>query len=128
MHEPSVINEMTVNKAKWEALPKDIQQIFTYACGYEHGTLTAENDASNASALEVLIRQHNVQLRKLPDDFVRAYGAAWTEVLKELREAGDPLTKKILDSYYKFLREQMAWTRIGMQEYLNARLMGFRPT
>lgn len=128
MHEPSVINEMTVNKAKWDALPKDIQQIFAYACGDEHVQLTAENDASNAGALEVLIRQHNVQLRKLPDDFVRAYGGAWTEVLKELRDGGDPLTGRILDSYYKFLREQMAWTRIGMQEYLNARLIGFRPT
>ena len=69
-----------------------------------------------------------MQLRKLPDDFIKAYGTAWGEVLKELRDGGDALTKKTLDSYYKFQREQMAWTRIGLQEYLNARLIGFRFT
>ena len=77
MHEPATLNEITVNKAKFDALPKDVQQIFAWGCGDEHGQLTAENDASNAGALEVLIKQHNVQLRKLPDDFVKAYGKAW---------------------------------------------------
>jgi TRAP-type mannitol/chloroaromatic compound transport system substrate-binding protein len=128
MHEPAVLNEMTVNKSRWDALPKDIQQIFAWGCGDEHCQLTAENDASNAGALEVLIRQHNVQLRKLPDEFIQAYGRAWTEVLTELRDTGDALTKRTLDSYYKFQREQMAWSRIGLQEYLNARLTGFRAT
>lgn len=128
MHEPATINEITVNKAKWDTLPKDVQQIFAWGCGDEHAHVTAENDANNAGALETLIRQHNVQLRKLPDDFVKAYGAAWGDVLKELRDNGDALTKKTLDSYYKFQREQMAWTRIGLQEYLNARLIGFKFT
>jgi len=128
MHEPATINEITVNKAKWDTLPKDVQQIFAWGCGDEQVHVTAENDANNAGALETLIRQHNVQLRKLPDDFVKAYGAAWGDVLKELRDNGDALTKKTLDSYYKFQREQMAWTRIGLQEYLNARLIGFKFT
>ena len=76
MHEPATLNEITVNKAKFDALPKDVQQIFAWGCGDEHVQLTAENDASNAGALEVLIKQHNVQLKKLPDDFVKAYGDA----------------------------------------------------
>ena len=126
MHEPATLNEISVNKAKFEALPKDIQQIFAWACSDEHVQLTAENDASNSSALETLIKQHGVQLKRMPDDFFKTYGAAWHEVLTELRDGGDALTKKILDSYYKFQREQMAWSRIGLQEYLNARLIGFK--
>ena len=126
VHEPATVNEITVNKARFATLPKDIQQIFAWGCGDEHCQFTADNDANNAGALEALIRQHGVQLRKLPDDFIQAYGRAWTEVLKELRDTGDDLTKRTLDSYYKFQREQMAWTRIGLQEYLNARLTGFR--
>lgn len=128
LHEPATLNEISVNKAKFDSLPKDIQQIFAWACAEEHVQLTAENDANNAGALEVLIRKHNVQLRRLPDDFIKAYGKAWGEVLKDLRDSGDALTKKTLDSYYKFQREQMAWTRIGLQEYLNARLIGFQFT
>jgi len=126
LHEPATLNEITVNKAKFDALPKDIQKVFEWACADEYVQLTAESDASNAGALETLIRQHNVQLRHLPEDFIKAYGQAWGEVLKELRDQGDAITKKTLDSYYKFQREQMAWSRIGMQEYLNARLVGFK--
>jgi len=126
MHEPATLNEITVNKAKFDSLPKDIQKMFEWACGDEHCQLTAENDASNAGALEVLIKQHGVQLKHFPEDFIKAYGAAWGEVLKELRDGGDALTKKTLESYYKFQREQMAWSRIGLQEYLNARLVGFK--
>ena len=127
-HEPATLNDIAVNKAKFDALPKDIQQIFAWGCSDEHVQATAENDANNAGALETLIKQHNVQLKRLPDDFIKAYGVAWGEVLKELRDGGDRLTQETLDSYYKFQREQMAWTRIGLQEYLNARLVGFRFT
>lgn len=126
MHEPATINEISVNKAKWDALPKDLQQIFAWGCGDEHCEATAENDANNAGALATLISQHKVQLKRLPEDFITEYGKAWNEVLTELRTAGDAITKKIFDSYYKFQREQMAWSRIGLQEYLNARLTGFK--
>ncbi len=125
-HEPATLNEISVNKAKFEALPKDIQQIFAAICGDEHATTTAENDANNAGALATLITQHKVQLKRLPDEFIKAYAKGWNEVLAELRESSDALGKKIFESYYKFLREQMSWTRIGMQEYLNARLTGFK--
>ena len=77
-------------------------------------------------SLATLITQHKVQLKRLPDEFLQAYGKGWNEVLTELRDTGDALAKKIFDSYYKFQREQMSWTRIGMQEYLNARLIGFK--
>ena len=126
MHEPATLNEITVNKAKWDALPKEIQQIFAWGCSDEHIQFTAECDASNAGALATLVHQHKVQLRRLPDDFLQSYGKAWNEVLAGLREGGDALSKRILESYYKFQREQMAWTRISMQEYLNGRLIGYR--
>lgn len=126
MHEPATLNEVSVNKARFEALPKDIQRIFAFICADEHCEATAENDANNAGALATLIAQHKVQLKRLPDDFLQAYGKGWNEVLTELRDGSDALAKKIFDSYYKFQREQMSWTRIGMQEYLNGRLIGFK--
>lgn len=126
MHEPATMGELSVNKAKFDALPKSAQLAFEWAVSDEYLTQTAEADASNASALEVLIKQHNVQLKRLPDDFLKAYAQGWNQILTEMRDAGDAITKKTIDSYYKFLREQIAWSRIGMQEYLNARLISMR--
>ncbi|MGE0224436.1 MAG: TRAP transporter substrate-binding protein [Acetobacteraceae bacterium] len=126
MHEPATMAEISVNKAKFDALPKSTQLAFEWAVGDEYLKQTAEADASNAGSLEVLIKQHQVQLKRLPDDFLKAYAQGWTQVLTEMRDGGDAITKKTIDAYYKFLREQIAWSRIGMQEYLNARLISLR--
>ena len=126
MHEPATMAEISVNKAKFDALPKDIQRAFEWAVADEYLTQTAESDGSNAGSLDVLLKQHKVQLKRLPDDFLQAYGKGWNEVLTEMRDTGDAFTKKTLESYYKFQREQMAWSRIGLQEYLNGRLIGFK--
>ena len=126
MHEPATMAELSFNKAKFYALPKEFQLAIQWAVADEYLTQTAEADASNAGSLEVLIKQHKVQLRRLPDEFLQAYGKGWNEVLQELRDGGDEFTKRTLESYYKFLREQMAWSRISMQEYLNGRLIGIK--
>ena len=127
MHEPGTMGEISVNKAKFAALPKSVQLAFEWAVADEYLKQTAEADANNASSLEILIQQHNVQLKRLPDEFIKAYGAGWNEVLTEMRDNGDALTKKTIEAYYKFMREQIAWSRIGTQEYLNARLISLRP-
>jgi TRAP-type mannitol/chloroaromatic compound transport system substrate-binding protein len=126
MHEPSSTGEIAVNKSKFSALPKDIQLAFQWAVADEFLIQSSEYDALNGKALETLVKQHNVQLRRLPEDFLKAYGKAWNEVLAELRDGGDATTKKVLASYYGFLREQVAMSRIGMQEYLNGRLIGLQ--
>lgn len=126
MHEPASTGEISVNKAKFNALPKDMQLAFQYAVSDEYLIQSSEYEAQNGKALTALIQQHKVQLRRLPDDFLKAYAKAWSEVLQELRDSGDALTKKTLESYYGFLREQVAMSRLGIQEYLNGRLIALQ--
>ena len=126
MHEPQTTGELSFNLSKFTALPKSMQLAVEWAVGNEYHIQSAEFDAEHAAALETLIKVHKVQLRRLPDDFLKAFGEAWNEVRKELYDGGDALTKKTLDSYYKFLPQVMAVTRIGLQEYLNGRLIGLK--
>ena len=126
MHEPGTYAEVAVDKKKFEALPKDVQQIFALCAADENVRLTSEFNARNGEALETLVRQHNVQLRRFPNEVLTAYGKACGEVIAELRESGDAITKKIIESFLKTRREQMAWTRIGEQEFMNARLLDYK--
>ena len=82
----------------------------------------------------------------LPGLFGALIGAGLTAVLMALSAAsfllavrvtkGDPLNPLFYAvvlgasalKIVAFQREQMAWTRIGLQEYLNARLIGFQFT
>lgn len=126
MHEPGTQTEFTVDKNKFDALPKDFQRAFALCAAEENIRLTAEFNARNGQSLEALVRQHGAQLRRFPNDVLTAYGNAVGEVITELRESGDPNTKKVVESFLKARREQMAWSRIGEQEFMNARLLDYK--
>ena len=126
MHEPGTQIEVTVDKKKFTALPKDVQRIFEACCHNENNLLTSEFNARNGAALETLIRQHNVQLKRFPNDFLQAYGNAAGEVIQEMRDSGDPITKEIVESFLKARRDLMNWARIADQGFMNARLLDIK--
>ncbi|MGH9365118.1 MAG: ABC transporter substrate-binding protein, partial [Thermoanaerobaculia bacterium] len=117
--------QCTINKTKWEALAPDLQQVIASACAAENDTVLAEFNARSGPALATLVREHGVQLRQFPKSVLTAFGKASGELMQELYDQGDEITKKICASYFKFRREALAWTRIGDQAYANARLLDF---
>lgn len=126
MHEPGTQIEITFDKKKFLALPKDLQAILVACCKAENETLTSEFNARNGAALETLVRQHQVQLRRFPNDFLKAYGEACGQVIAEMRDTGDAITKKVVESFLKGRREIMAWNRIAEQGFMNARLLEYK--
>jgi TRAP-type mannitol/chloroaromatic compound transport system substrate-binding protein len=126
MHEPGTTLEITVDKKKLTALPKDVQRIFAECCKAESDKLLAEFNARNGQALETLIRQHNVVLKRFPNDFLQAYGNASGQVIQEMLDGGDALTKQVAASYVKARRELMGWNRIAEQGFMNARLLDYK--
>jgi TRAP-type mannitol/chloroaromatic compound transport system substrate-binding protein len=126
IHEPGTMAEFAVDRKKFDALPKDLQRIVVACVAQEGEWLTAEFNARNGSALDTLMRQHNVQLRRFPNDVLTVFGKASGEVIAELRDTGDAITKKVVESFLKTRREQVAWNRIAEQAYMNARLLEFK--
>ncbi|MFN3745703.1 MAG: TRAP transporter substrate-binding protein [Hyphomicrobiaceae bacterium] len=126
MHEPGTTLEITVDKKKLTALPKDVQRIFEECCKAESDKLLAEFNGRNGQALQTLVQQHNVQLKRFPNDFLVAYGTAAGEVMKELLDDKDALTREVAASYLKARRELIAWNRIAEQGYMNARLLDYK--
>ena len=126
MHEPGTQIEITFDKKKFMALPKDMQETLKYCVAEENLALTAEFNARNGQALETLIKTHNVQLRRFPNEFLQAYGTACGDVVQELRDTADPLTKQVIESFLKARRELMAWNRIAEQGFMNARLLEYK--
>lgn len=119
-HEPGTGIESFVNKAAFDALPKDLQAIITGACQAETDAMLADFNARNGAALTILIDQHGVKLRRFPDDVIQALGKASEEVLGEL-ESADDLTKRTLASFKKFRKNAIAWSRLSDQGFLNMR-------
>jgi TRAP-type mannitol/chloroaromatic compound transport system substrate-binding protein len=125
-HEPGSGLQCTINKAKWDALSPDLQRVVQTACAAENDLMLAEFNGRSGPALATLVREHGVQLRQFPKAVLQAYGKASGELMQEVYDKGDEITKKICASYFKFRKDAMAWTRIGDQAYANARLLEFK--
>lgn len=120
--EPGSNLEITINKKELESLPKDLQSIVLHACRVSADELSAEYTARNASALETLVTQHNVQVKKLPDDVLNKLRELSNAVVAEMA-AKDPFVKKVFESVQAFQKQAVAWHDISERAYLNARAL-----
>ena len=79
-----------------------------------------EFTARNNAALQDMVSNHGVQLRRLPDDVLLALYRADQKVMQQL-VASDPMAAKVNASYQKFYAGVRAYHHISEQAYINAR-------
>lgn len=119
-HEPGPTLELVINKDAFEALPDDLKVMVEVAARDANQDMLDEYTARNNNALAQLERNHNVELRRLPDDVIRALHKASNEYLAEL--AGqDPMTGKVYASWKAFADGAKNYGYISEQAYINAR-------
>lgn len=115
-HEPGTNLEAIVNKRSYEALPADLQAIVTEACHASNQAILADFTAKNNESLKVLVEEHQVQLRQLPDDVLKTLKSIADEVVTE-SVAGDEIGQRILSSYQTFKSQVRAWHEISEFAY-----------
>ena len=119
-HEPGAILEFIINKDAWQALPADLQAIVTYAARAINQDMLDEYTARNNNALQELVNNHGVQLRKLPDDVLEALRTASVEVIAETI-AEDAMANKVYKSFKAFQENVEPYTEISEGAYLETR-------
>jgi TRAP-type mannitol/chloroaromatic compound transport system substrate-binding protein len=98
--EPGLATELAVDKAKYTALPDDLQQIIAIACQAEYDQVASDFYANDPNALNTLVEQHGVTIHQnFPDEILEAGANAAKEILTDLRESGDDLTKRVTESF-----------------------------
>ena len=101
--EPGLATEAVVNKSKYTALPKDLQEIIRTACQAEYDNVGADFIANDPRAMQTLVSKHGVKVLKFPDSVLEAGAKASLEVLNALRGGDNALAKKTADSFVKAL-------------------------
>lgn len=119
-HEPGSTTELIVNQQAWDSLPDDLKAMVESASRMINEDMLSEFTARNSRALQTLIDDHGVELRRLPDDVLAALKKASREVVAET-VAGDPLGQRVYESYMGFLEEVREYGEISEQAYINAR-------
>jgi TRAP-type mannitol/chloroaromatic compound transport system substrate-binding protein len=108
-HESATVSELIVNKAAWAKLPPDLQAIVENACAACNVVSEAWCQATNAAAMEDLIKNHGVIAQPLPDPIVKKLREVTDEILADAVKK-DALTKKVHDSYMAYKAKFDAWS------------------
>jgi TRAP-type mannitol/chloroaromatic compound transport system substrate-binding protein len=119
-HEPGATTELIVNQQAWDSLPADLQMMVDTTARMINEDMLSEFTARNSAALKTLLEEHDVQLRRLPDDVLERLKTASRQVVAESAR-GSPLAGRVHESYMTFLEEVRRYQEISEQAYVNAR-------
>jgi len=119
-HEPGPTLECIVNQDAWDALPPDLQKIVELANMAVNVDMQAEYTHGNALALQQLMNDPNVELRRLPDEVLDRFAELTVEVLEE-SAAADPAFAKVKNSFDEFRSLSIPNQRIGKAAFLATR-------
>src|SRR3546814_13029689 len=81
--------------------------------------------AKNNGALNTLVSEHGVILKKFPDDVMSALGTLSGEVMGDMA-AADALSREVMDSIVTFRKQSIAYAKVSEQAFYNARGLPFK--
>lgn len=119
-HEPGSTLECGFNLDVWNSFSAADQELIKACCAAENNIMLAEFNARNGDALNTLITEHGVTLRKFSPEIYAAFAAASAQVLEEAG-AADEITGRILTSFTDFRHKAVGWTGLSDQTYAEMR-------
>ncbi|HED19429.1 MAG TPA: ABC transporter substrate-binding protein, partial [Gammaproteobacteria bacterium] len=122
-HEPGTTLEAIINKQAFAALPEELQVIVRNAARVINQDMLAEYTARNNHALQTLVNEHHVQVKKLPDAVLGRLKDLSDQVVAEIADK-DALSQRVYASFRSFREEVIQWHNISERAYLNARAAG----
>ncbi len=124
--EPGLATEITVSKAKFQALPADLQEIVKTCAQAAYDNVASDMYANDPRALATLVSEHGVQVKRFPDEILEAGAKAALDILQGLRDGGDALTKETAESYVSALNLLRTRTEGTDSPFLQAREKYFK--
>lgn len=110
-HEPGTVLEMTMNKDKFNELPKDLQEILISANLRLNQWMLHEFDAQNAIYLQKMIDE-GVDIRTFSPEVLSGMKTVSEQVLADV-VSNDPQSKKIYDHFLNFMDKANKWKSVS---------------
>lgn len=118
--EPCAVLELSINQQAFDQLPEDLQGIVREAARSTNQYMLDEYTRRNAEALDTLVNEHKVQLRRLPDEVLDRLRELSKEVLEETANA-DALNRQVWDSMEAFRAKVWAYHALSEKSMYDLR-------
>lgn len=120
IHEPGPTLSMGVNLDLWNDFSPWEKEIFQTATAAQNDLTYTEFNARNARALNTLVNEHGVKLKKFSDEILARMAELSIEVMQEAAST-DAITKEVYESFKASRANSMRWTAIGESTFTSAR-------
>lgn len=111
-HEPGTTLEALINQQAFEQLPEDLQQVVKAACLVANGDMLAEFEQRNSQALQTLLEDHGVELRRFPQEVLDHLKQIAEQVVKEQGQTSEQ-AGRIYESYRAFQQRVAQWNALN---------------
>jgi len=109
--EPGTTTDLQVNRAAWDSLPKEYQDVLKTAAYEANIDMLAKYDSLNSGALQRLVAK-GAQLTAFSDEIMRAGQVASRDIL-EADASSDATFKKIYEQWLQFRDSVYSWNQIN---------------
>ena len=123
-HEPGAAISLSMNKKLWDSLDSTEKSIIEAAAAAENTRSLAEATAANATALQELVKDPAIEIRKVDDTILQELGKISGEVLFETSRKDD-LARRVYESFITFRTAAVRWGDISERAFLNARALPY---
>ena len=110
-HQQSTIQELLINKAKWDAMSDQQRELIKTACKANVAYQLAEGESIQGKALAEM-EAAGVTIHKWPPEMLDTFRTAWGEVVEE-EVAANPDFKKAWESLSQFREQYAKWKDLG---------------
>jgi TRAP-type mannitol/chloroaromatic compound transport system substrate-binding protein len=124
-HEPATVLDNFINLKAWDALDDELKSVIEVANAYTNQYVINEFMANNNAALNTLVEEHGVVLKKFPDSVLNELGKLSGEVIGDLASQ-DSLSSEVLASILAFRKQAIAFAKFSEQAFYNARALPFK--
>lgn len=119
-HEPGPTLEFIINKAAFDSLPNDLQQMVEVTAMAINQNMLDEYTARNKDAYHELLNTHKIDIREFPADVLSAFEKISWELYDETAKT-DPAFAKVYASYSQYMKAAAAYHRISEESYYRVR-------
>ena len=119
-HEPGSSFEVIVNLEVYDKLSDANKAILKAAAQAAASNMTSDFEAKNQEALEVLVNEHGVVVKKFPDQVLKELHEASLKVLEQKADE-DPKFAKVYQSYKAYREKVIKWTNLSEKAFIDAR-------
>ena len=123
-HEPGTVLDLTINLDDWAGLTSEQRDVFKQVSAAINSEILTEFTYANAKAMEVLIEEHNVELKRFPDHVLEKLGQRSGEVLFDLA-SNDEDSRRLFVEIGRFRSQMKRYSNLSDGEFLASRELNF---